>query len=71
MSVIRDGTTDESKWFGFVKMIVNEEAQTIFHEMNEKELDGRVIKVEKGRANKRCSQQRRTWRHQAWSCRPG
>jgi hypothetical protein len=34
-----------------VRMEVQEEAQTAIREMNEKELDGQIIKVEKGRAN--------------------
>jgi RNA recognition motif-containing protein len=50
VSVIKDGATGESRGFGFVRMEVQEEAQTAIHEMNEKELDGQVIKVEKGRA---------------------
>ncbi|NIP25943.1 MAG: RNA-binding protein [Phycisphaerae bacterium] len=50
-SIIRDGTTGESRGFGFVRMEVQEEAQTAIREMNEKELDGQVIKVEKGRTN--------------------
>jgi len=50
VSIIRDGETGESRGFGFVRMEVQEEAQTAIREMNEKELDGQVIKVEKGRA---------------------
>jgi RNA recognition motif-containing protein len=50
-SIIRDGETGESRGFGFVRMEVQEEAQTAIREMNEKELDGQVIKVEKGRTN--------------------
>jgi RNA recognition motif-containing protein len=50
VSIVRDGTTGESRGFGFVKMEVEEEAQTAIREMNEKDLDGQVIKVEKGRA---------------------
>jgi RNA recognition motif-containing protein len=50
VSVIRDGATGESRGFGFVRMDVEKEAQTAIREMNEKELDGQVIKVEKGRA---------------------
>jgi RNA recognition motif-containing protein len=49
-SIIRDGDTGASRGFGFVRMEVQEEAQTAIREMNEKELDGQVIKVEKGRA---------------------
>ncbi|MHC4691393.1 MAG: RNA recognition motif domain-containing protein [Planctomycetota bacterium] len=49
-SIIRDGATGESRGFGFVRMEVQEEAQTAIREMNEKELDGQIIKVEKGRA---------------------
>lgn len=48
--VVRDGATGESRGFGFVKMDVEEEAQTAIREMNGKELDGQAIKVEKGRA---------------------
>ena len=50
VSVVRDGATGESRGFGFVKMDVEEEAQTAIREMDGKELDGQVIKVEKGRA---------------------
>jgi RNA recognition motif-containing protein len=50
VSVIKDGATSESRGFGFVRMEVQEEAQTAIREMNEKELDGQSIKVEKGRA---------------------
>lgn len=50
VSIVRDGATGESRGFGFVRMEVEEEAQTAIGEMNEKELDGQVIKVEKGRA---------------------
>jgi cold-inducible RNA-binding protein len=50
VSVIKDGATGESRGFGFVRMEVQEEAQTAIREMNEKELDGQAIKVEKGRA---------------------
>jgi len=50
VSIVRDGATGESRGFGFVRMEVEEEAQTAISEMNEKELDGQVIKVEKGRA---------------------
>jgi RNA recognition motif-containing protein len=50
VSAVRDGATGESRGFGFVKMDVEEEAQTAIREMNEKELDGQVIKVEKSRA---------------------
>jgi RNA recognition motif-containing protein len=50
VSIVRDGATGASRGFGFVRMDVEEEAQTAIREMNEKELDGQVIKVEKGRA---------------------
>jgi RNA recognition motif-containing protein len=50
VSIVRDGATGVSRGFGFVRMDVEEEAQTAIREMNEKELDGQVIKVEKGRA---------------------
>jgi RNA recognition motif-containing protein len=50
VSIIRDGATGASRGFGFVRMEVEDEAQTAIREMNEKELDGQVIKVEKGRA---------------------
>jgi RNA recognition motif-containing protein len=50
VNIIRDGATGASRGFGFVRMEVEEEAQTAIREMNEKELDGQVIKVQKGRA---------------------
>jgi RNA recognition motif-containing protein len=50
VNILRDGATGASRGFGFVRMDVEEEAKTAIREMNEKELDGQVIKVEKGRA---------------------
>ena len=58
VSIVRDGATGESRGFGFVKMDVEEEAQTAIREMNEKELDGQVLKVEKGRAKTNVVQNR-------------
>jgi len=50
VSIVKDGATGASRGFGFVKMDVEEEAEAAIREMNGKELDGQVIKVEKGRA---------------------
>ena len=47
--IIRDGTTGESKGFGFVTMEDDAEGDAAIEGMNEKELDGQAIKVEKGR----------------------
>ena len=47
--IIRDRDSSQSKGFGFVTMQNEQEAQTAIDEMNDKELDGQTIKVEKGR----------------------
>ena len=47
--IIRDGTTGESRGFGFVEMPVEDEANAAIAEMNGKELKGSEISVEKGR----------------------
>ena len=47
--IIRDGTTGESRGFGFVEMSTEDEANTAITEMNGKELKGSEISVEKGR----------------------
>ena len=47
--IIRDGSTGASKGFGFVTMEDDAEGEAAIEGMNEKELDGQAIKVEKGR----------------------
>lgn len=44
-SVIKDRMTGRSKGFGFVEMSTEEEAAKAIQELNEKELDGRNIRV--------------------------
>jgi len=47
--IIRDGTTGESRGFGFVEMSIEDEANAAITEMNGKEIKGSEISVEKGR----------------------
>ena len=50
--IIKDGTTGESKGFGFVVMEDEDQAKAAIEEMNGKELDGNALKVEQGHARK-------------------
>jgi RNA recognition motif-containing protein len=47
--IVRDGATSESKGFGFVTMEDDAHAQAAIDGLNGKELDGKAIKVEKGK----------------------
>ena len=47
--IISDRDSSDSKGFVFLTMQNEQEAQTAIDEMNDKELDGQAIKVEKGR----------------------
>jgi RNA recognition motif-containing protein len=47
--IIFDRNTNRSKGFGFVTMANPEDAQKAIEELNEKELDGRQIKVAEAR----------------------
>ena len=47
--VIMDKFSGRSKGFGFVEMSTDEEAQAAIQMWNEKELDGRVVKVNEAR----------------------
>ena len=47
--VIMDKMTGRSKGFGFVEMSTEEEAQAAIDLWNDKELDGRAIKVNEAR----------------------
>jgi RNA recognition motif-containing protein len=47
--IVRDGTTGESRGFGFVDMPNEGEANTAIAELNGKELKGAAISVERGR----------------------
>jgi len=50
VKVIRDGSTGESRGFGFLEMPSAEQAQAAINEMNGKELKGSALRVEAGRA---------------------
>ena len=47
--IVKDGATGESKGFGFVTMDDDAQAQAAIDELNGKEMDGKAIKVEKGK----------------------
>jgi RNA recognition motif-containing protein len=47
--VVTDSYTGRSRGFGFVEMQNNEEAETAIHELNNAELDGRVLSVSEAR----------------------
>jgi cold-inducible RNA-binding protein len=49
VKLIKDNDTGRSKGFGFVEMSNNSEAQAAIDALNEKELKGRVIKVNTAR----------------------
>jgi cold-inducible RNA-binding protein len=48
--IVKDGTTGESRGFGFVEMPTEAEANAAIQEMNGKEFKGNELKVEAGRA---------------------
>ncbi len=50
VKIIRDGTTGESRGFGFIEMASEEQAKAAITEMNGKELKGNQLSVEAGRA---------------------
>ena len=50
VNIIKDRMTDRSKGFGFVEMSTEEEAQEAIKNLNEKELDGRTLKVSEAKA---------------------
>ena len=50
VKIIRDGTTGESRGFGFIEMASEEQAKAAIAEMNGKELKGNQLSVEAGRA---------------------
>jgi RNA recognition motif-containing protein len=50
VKIVRDGTTGESRGFGFVGMPSESEAKTAVTEMNGHELKGQELKVEPGRS---------------------
>ena len=52
LKIITDRQTGRSKGFGFVTMSSEEEAQKAVDELNEKELDGRTLRVDIARPQK-------------------
>ena len=51
--VITDRDTGRSKGFGFVEMSTDEEAQSAISELNEKEIEGRRMKVNEAKPQER------------------
>lgn len=49
VNIIKDRDTGRSRGFGFVDMPSDEEAQAAIDALNEKDLDGRTIRVNKAR----------------------
>ena len=49
VKIVRDGTTGESRGFGFIEMPAEAEAKAAIEQMNGKELKGNEISVEPGR----------------------
>ena len=49
VKVIKDNYTGRSKGFGFVEMPNNAEAQSAINDLNDKELKGRTLKVNKAK----------------------
>lgn len=49
VKIVRDGTTGESRGFGFVTMPSEQEGKEAVNEMNGKELKGGTLKVEPGK----------------------
>jgi len=45
VKLIIDRMTGRSKWFGFVKFVNEEDAARALAELNDKEVDGREIKI--------------------------
>jgi RNA recognition motif-containing protein len=48
--ILKDNSTGRSKGFGFVEMANNAEANSAISELNDKELKGRKLRVNKARA---------------------
>jgi len=49
VKVLKDNDTGRSKGFGFVEMSNNADAQSAINDLNDKELKGRTLKVNKAR----------------------
>ena len=49
VKIIKDKYTDRSKGFGFVEMPDNADAQSAINDLNDKEIKGRALKVNKAR----------------------
>jgi len=48
--IVRDGTTGESRGFGFVEMASDDEAKAAIEQLNGKDLNGNELTVEAGRS---------------------
>ena len=49
VKVLKDNDTGRSKGFGFVEMSNNADAQSAINDLNDKELKGRTLKINKAR----------------------
>jgi RNA recognition motif-containing protein len=52
VSLITDGTTGSSKGFAFIEMSDDAKAQEAINQLNEREVDGRTIKVAEARSKR-------------------
>jgi cold-inducible RNA-binding protein len=50
VKIVRDGTTGESRGFGFVEIPSEDQAKAAIEQMNGKELKGNELRIEAGRA---------------------
>lgn len=61
VNIITDRATGRSKGFGFVEMTNDDEAKTAISEVNDTELDGRMIVVKVAEPRKERGGSRQSW----------
>ncbi len=61
VNIITDKATGRSKGFGFVEMTNDDEAKTAISEVNDTELDGRMIVVKVAEPRKERGGSRQSW----------